>query len=46
VSSARSWKILIARALLRAGGNKTEAGLLLQVRRQQLYVKLSELGID
>jgi two-component system NtrC family response regulator len=39
-------RILIRRALIQAGGNKTEAARLLQIRRQQLYAKLSELGID
>jgi two-component system response regulator AtoC len=39
-------KILIARALARAGGNKAEAARLLQVHRQFLYAKLSELGIE
>jgi DNA-binding NtrC family response regulator len=39
-------RMLIARALVRAGGNKTEAARLLQIRRQQLYAKLNELGIE
>jgi len=39
-------RMLIARALVRAGGNKTEAAQLLQIRRQQLYAKLSELGME
>jgi DNA-binding NtrC family response regulator len=37
---------LIRRALVRAAGNKTEAANLLGIRRQQLYAKLNELGID
>ena len=39
-------RMLIRRALIRAGGNKTEAARLLQMRRQQLYARMSELGID
>jgi two-component system response regulator AtoC len=39
-------RILIRRALIQAGGNKTEAARLLQMRRQQLYAKLSELGLE
>ena len=39
-------RILIRRALIRAGGNKTEAARLLQMRRQQLYARLSELGLE
>lgn len=39
-------RMLITRALIRAGGNKTEAARLLQIRRQHLYAKLSEFGIE
>jgi DNA-binding NtrC family response regulator len=39
-------RILIARAIMHAGGNKTEAARLLQIRRQQLYARMSELGIE
>jgi two-component system response regulator AtoC len=39
-------RMLIRRALVQAGGNKTEAARLLQMRRQQLYARLSELGIE
>ena len=39
-------RMLITRALVQAAGNKTEAARLLQIRRQQLYAKLSELGIE
>lgn len=39
-------RTLIKRALIQAGGNKTEAARLLQMRRQQLYARLSELGLE
>jgi two-component system, NtrC family, response regulator AtoC len=39
-------RILIDRALVKSGGNKTEAAGLLQIRRQQLYVRMAELGIE
>jgi len=39
-------RIVITRALIRAGGNKAEAARLLNIRRQHLYSKLTELGID
>jgi two-component system response regulator AtoC len=39
-------RMLIRRALIQAGGNKTEAARLLQMRRQQLYAKLSDLGLE
>jgi two-component system response regulator AtoC len=39
-------RLLITRALARAQGNKAEAARLLQIRRQHLYTKLKELGID
>ncbi len=39
-------RILITRALVRANGNKTEAAHLLRIRRQQLYARMAELGIN
>jgi len=39
-------RIVITRALIRAGGNKAEAARLLNIRRQHLYSKLKDLGID
>lgn len=39
-------RILIRRALVKADGNKTEAARLLQIRRQQLYARMGELGIE
>ncbi|HXJ77912.1 MAG TPA: sigma-54 dependent transcriptional regulator [Candidatus Methylomirabilis sp.] len=39
-------RMLIRRALIRAGGNKSEAARLLQMRRQQLYARMSELGLE
>ncbi len=39
-------RMVITRALLRAGGNRTEAARLLNIRRQQLYSRLKDLGID
>ena len=39
-------RILVTRALARAGGNKSEAARLLGIRRQHLYAKLQELRIE
>lgn len=39
-------RMLITRALVAAGGNKTEAARLLQMRRQQLYARMAELGVE
>ena len=39
-------RLLITRALACSQGNKTEAARLLQIRRQHLYTKLKELGIE
>jgi DNA-binding NtrC family response regulator len=39
-------RLLITRALARSQGNKAEAARLLQIRRQHLYAKLKELGIE
>ena len=39
-------RILITRALVMASGNKTEAARLLQMRRQQLYARMADLGIE
>ncbi|PYN84369.1 MAG: hypothetical protein DMD87_27780 [Candidatus Rokuibacteriota bacterium] len=39
-------RLLITRALVMAGGNKTEAARLLQMRRQQLYARIAELRIE
>jgi DNA-binding NtrC family response regulator len=39
-------RLAITRALLRAGGNKTDAAHLLEIRRQHLYSRLKDLGID
>jgi DNA-binding NtrC family response regulator len=39
-------RLLISHALARAQGNKAEAARLLQIRRQYLYAKLKELGIE
>jgi len=39
-------RLLITRALVMAGGNKTEAARLLQMRRQQLYARMAELRIE
>ena len=39
-------RLLITRALARSRGNKAEAARLLQIRRQHLYTKLKELGIE
>jgi DNA-binding NtrC family response regulator len=39
-------RMVITRALMRAGGNKAEAARLLNIRRQHLYSRLKELGMD
>jgi DNA-binding NtrC family response regulator len=39
-------RLLITPALARSQGNKAEAARLLQIRRQHLYAKLKELGIE
>jgi len=39
-------RLLITRALARSQGNKAEAARLLQIRRQRLYTKLKEFGME
>ena len=39
-------RLLITRAVVMAGGNKTEAARLLQMRRQPLYARMAELRIE
>jgi len=39
-------RLLIARALERAGGNKTSAARALGMHRQLLYAKFKELGME
>jgi DNA-binding NtrC family response regulator len=36
----------LERRAMRAGGNKTEAARLLNIRRQHLYSRLKDLGIE
>jgi DNA-binding NtrC family response regulator len=45
-ATRRLERLLITRALARSQGNKAEAARLLQIRRQHLYAKLKELGIE
>jgi DNA-binding NtrC family response regulator len=39
-------RLVMTRALVRAGGNKAEAARLLDIRRQYLYARLKDLDIE